>query len=123
MKTPHGGVIQLNFPLAVAVSICPSLEKVVAAGARRGNSTSECLTENIWDAETQLATRQPQAGVGLGAGKGREASGLGGSGSARCPASSLGARDRIHGGCSVCTARVGVRTARVGSGVLWLSTQ
>lgn len=33
-ETPQGEMIQLNFPYPVALSICPSLDKVVVAGAR-----------------------------------------------------------------------------------------
>lgn len=40
-ETPQGGMIQLNFPYPVALSVCPSLEKVVAAGARREGEERE----------------------------------------------------------------------------------
>ena len=40
-ETPQGGMIQLNFPYPVALSICPSLERVVAAGARRKGEERE----------------------------------------------------------------------------------
>lgn len=83
-ETPQGGVIQLNFPYPVALSVCPSLDKVVVAGARgegqNRNNTSECLTENISEAET--AATQPQAG----AGDRQEQSRLGVSSSAGCEA-------------------------------------
>jgi len=50
------------------------------------------LTENISEAEKQLATTQPQINTGLGAGKGRETSRLGASCSAWVPG-------RLAAGC------------------------
>lgn len=40
-ETPQGGMLQLNFPSPVALSICPSLEKVVAAEARKEGEERE----------------------------------------------------------------------------------